>query len=104
MPATIDELIHQPLRLKIMAALHGEPAGEPLEFTRLKAIAGATDCNLGSHLMTLEKAGYVESLKDFVGRRPRTRVQATSKGRAAFRGHLAYLRELIDAAEAGGKG
>jgi hypothetical protein len=31
-----DEIIHQSLRLKIMAALHAEPQGEALEFSRLK--------------------------------------------------------------------
>jgi DNA-binding transcriptional ArsR family regulator len=57
--AELDELIHQPLRLKIMAALHAERDADPVEFSRLKAVTQATDGNLGSHLTTLEKAGYV---------------------------------------------
>ena len=94
--ADLDELIHQPLRLKIMAALHAEPAGEPLEFARLKAVSQATDGNLGSHLTTLEKAGYVEITKDFVGKKPRTRVAMTPAGRKAFRRHVEYLREVVE--------
>ena len=94
--AELDELIHQPLRLKIMAALHAEQGGEPLEFSRLKAVAQATDGNLGSHLTTLEKAGYVAIAKDFVGKKPRTRVAMTPAGRKAFRGHVAYLREVVE--------
>ena len=66
MSAQPDEIIHQSLRLKIMAALHAEPRGEALEFSRLKAIVQATDGNLGSHLTTLEKAGYVAIAKGFV--------------------------------------
>ncbi len=93
--AELDELIHQPLRLKIMAALHAQGA-EPLEFARLKAITQATDGNLGSHLTTLEKAGYVEIAKDFVGRKPRTRVAMTPAGRKAFRRHVEYLREVVE--------
>lgn len=93
--AELDELIHQPLRLKIMAALHAEQ-GEPLEFSRLKAITQATDGNLGSHLTTLEKAGYVEIAKDFVGKKPRTRVAMTPPGRQAFRRHVDYLREVVE--------
>jgi DNA-binding MarR family transcriptional regulator len=93
--AELDELIHQPLRLKIMAALHAEQ-GEPLEFSRLKAITQATDGNLGSHLTTLEKAGYVEIAKDFVGKKPRTRVAMTPTGRKAFRRHVDYLREVVE--------
>ena len=64
-----NDIIHQPLRLKIMAALYAEREIGPLEFSQLKAIAQATDGNLGSHLATLEKAGFVEILKDHA--RPR---------------------------------
>lgn len=94
--AQLDELIHQPLRLKIMAALYAERGGEPLEFARLKAVTQATDGNLGSHLTTLEKAGYVEIAKDFVGKKPRTRVAVTPSGRRAFRHHVDYLREVVE--------
>ncbi len=94
--AAPDELIHQPLRLKIMAALFAEPASEALDFPRLKAIVQATDGNLGSHLATLEKAGYVRLDKDFAGKKPRTRVVVTAAGRRAFRDHVDYLRELVE--------
>jgi DNA-binding MarR family transcriptional regulator len=91
-----NDIIHQPLRLKIMAALYVEREIGPLEFSQLKAIAQATDGNLGSHLATLEKAGFVEILKDHVGKRPRTRVALTPSGRQAFRRHVDYLRELVE--------
>ncbi len=91
-----DDLIHQPLRLKIMAALYAERHGEPLEFSRLKAITQATDGNLGSHLTALEKAGYLEIAKDFVGKRPRTRATVTPAGRRAFRRHVDYLRSVVE--------
>ena len=94
-----DELIHQSLRLKIMAALHAARGGDGLEFGRLKALVGATDGNLGTHLTTLEGAGYVSIAKDFVGRKPRTRAAITSTGERAFRAHTAYLRGIIDSAE-----
>ena len=90
-----DEIIHQSVRLKIVSALAAAPQGEPLEFARLKAISGATDGNLGAHLSTLETAGYVEILKDCVGKRPRTRAALTSRGRAAFHAHVAYLRSVL---------
>lgn len=99
--AELDELIHQPLRLKIMAALHAERDTEPVEFSRLKAVTQATDGNLGSHLTTLEKAGYVEIAKDFVGKKPRTRVVLTPVGRKAFRRHVDYLREVVEGVESG---
>jgi DNA-binding MarR family transcriptional regulator len=97
-----DEIIHQPLRLRIMAVLNSVPSREPLDFTQLRASVNATDGNLGAHLSTLERAGYVEIQKDFVGKRPRTRVCVSPSGRIAFARHIAYLRGVIDLA--GGAG
>ncbi len=99
-----NEIIHQSLRLRIMAALNAMGDGEPLEFTRLRSIVQATDGNLGAHLMTLEEAGYVRTKKDFAGRKPRTRVTMTAAGRRAFEQHVAYLRNVIDGAVAGEEG
>jgi DNA-binding MarR family transcriptional regulator len=94
-----DEIIHQSLRLKIMSALHADPGREALDFPRLRAIVRATDGNLGAHLATLEKAGYVGIAKDFVGKKPRTRITMTPAGRRAFTRHVAYLREVLDGVE-----
>jgi DNA-binding MarR family transcriptional regulator len=96
MAAGPDEIIHQSTRLKISATLNALPQGEMLEFGRLKAILETTDGNMGTHLGALEKAGYIEVAKDFVGKRPRTRVALTSEGRKAFRRHVAYLKALLE--------
>ena len=91
-----DEIIHQQTRLQIMATLCALRAGESIEFTRLKAIVQATDGNLGAHISTLEGAGYIEVMKDFFGKRPRTRVALTRNGRGAFVRHVDYLRAILD--------
>ena len=96
---TLDEIIHQPLRLRIMAALNALPGTTGLEFARLKKLTGATDGNLGAHIDTLAKAGYVVVEKAFVGRKPQTTVTATASGRAAFARHVATLQEIIAASE-----
>jgi len=93
-----DPIIHQLVRLRIMSALKALPAGEQVEFVRLKAIVAATEGNLGAHITTLEEAGYAAVEKDFVGKRPRTRIALTKQGRRAFEDYVAYLREIIDAA------
>jgi DNA-binding MarR family transcriptional regulator len=91
-----DETIHQPVRLRIMAALTALGASdEGLDFAHLKTLTGATDGNLGAHIDHLAKAGYVEVSKAFVARRPRTTVKASPAGRAAFGRHVAFLREII---------
>jgi DNA-binding MarR family transcriptional regulator len=103
--ADLDEIIHQPLRLRIMAALNALPATAGLEFARLKKLTGATDGNLGAHIETLAKAGYVVTDKAFVGKKPQTTVTATTAGRAAFARHVTTLKEIIEAAgESGGSG
>jgi DNA-binding transcriptional ArsR family regulator len=94
--AKADEIIHQSLRLRIMAALHAARGDDGMEFNRLKALVGATDGNLGSHLGTLEGAGYVSLTKDFVGKKPRTRAAITRAGERAFREHRDYLRDVIE--------
>jgi DNA-binding MarR family transcriptional regulator len=95
--AELDEIIHQPLRLKIMAALNALPSGVGLEFSRLKKLTGATDGNLGAHIETLARAGYITIEKAFVGKKPQTTVIATAAGRGAFARHVAMLQEIIAA-------
>src|SRR5271169_4692989 len=91
-----DEVVHQPVRLRVMAALSAcDPSDEGLDFTRLKNLTGATDGNLGAHLDHLARAGYIEVSKAFVARRPRTTVKASSQGRAAFARHVAFLKAII---------
>ncbi len=87
------ETIHQPHRLRIMAALDNDP--EPLDFATLKAISGATDGNLGAHLQTLEKAGLIAISKEVIGRRNRTWASLTVSGRQAFREHVSFLEDII---------
>ena len=96
--AELDDIIHQPLRLRIMAALNALPAANGLEFSKLKKLTGATDGNLGAHIETLSRAGYVAVVKAFVGKTPQTTVTATAAGRGAFARHAAYLKEIIEAA------
>ncbi|MGY8710235.1 transcriptional regulator [Bradyrhizobium sp. 18BD] len=91
----LDEVIHQPLRLRIMAALNALPSGNGLEFAKLKKLTGATDGNLGAHIDTLSRAGYVGIEKAFVGKKPQTMVTATAAGRGAFARHVACLQEII---------
>ena len=90
-----DALIHQPMRLKIMAALKALPGAEQIEFVRLRKIVDTTEGNLGAHIQTLEQAGYIVVEKDFAQNRPRTRVKLTKTGRRAFEDYVGYLRDLI---------
>jgi DNA-binding MarR family transcriptional regulator len=96
-----NDVIHQAMRLRIMAALNAlSSRAASIEFTRLKALVGATDGNLGAHLETLEKAGYIVVEKRFEDRKPLTRIHMSPAGRRAFAEHVAYLREILDLSSA----
>jgi DNA-binding MarR family transcriptional regulator len=93
--AELNETIHQPVRLRIMAALVTlEPAVE-VDFTYLRGLLDVTDGNLGAHLRKLEEAGYIAVNKTFVERKPRTYVSATATGRQVFREHVAALESIL---------
>ncbi|AQZ93655.1 transcriptional regulator [Halopseudomonas phragmitis] len=93
---TPDEIIHQPVRLKIMAALNTLGSSQWLEFVALRRIVDTTDGNLGAHLNTLESAHYVRIKKDFAGKKPRTRVCLSARGREAFASYVAALHAILE--------
>jgi DNA-binding MarR family transcriptional regulator len=64
--AEFNEIIHQPVRLQIMAALVTLEAGNEVDFTYLRDLLEVTDGNLGAHLYKLEEAGYIAINKTFV--------------------------------------
>jgi DNA-binding transcriptional ArsR family regulator len=90
--ARFDELIHAPTRLAIVALL---VATEWAEFKFIRDSVGLSDSALSKQLTTLERAGYVEIRKDFVGKRPRTSARLSTQGRAAFERHVAALQEVL---------
>ncbi|MBW3600819.1 MAG: transcriptional regulator [Planctomycetes bacterium] len=96
MSRELDPVIHQTTRLRLMAVICHLEEGDSIDFTALKKELALTDGNLGAQLTKLEEAKYLKIKKGFVGRRPRTQVQATPRGRAAFAGHCEALRQIID--------
>jgi DNA-binding MarR family transcriptional regulator len=93
--ADLDNVIHQPIRLRIMASLVSLDPDEQVDFTYLKRLLDLTDGNLGAHLVKLEEAGYVRLVKIFVNKKPKTFVIATGKGRDAFAEHVAALQDIL---------
>jgi DNA-binding MarR family transcriptional regulator len=91
----LDELIHQPVRLRIMSALTSLEPREQVDFSYLKDKLALTDGNLGAHLRALEEASYILVEKTFVDRRPKTFVAASAAGRKAFTAHVAALQAIL---------
>lgn len=92
----LDPVIHQTTRLRLMAVLCHLAPDDWIDFTILKKELALTDGNLGAQLTKLEEAKYLKIKKQFVDRRPRTQVQATSRGRSAFDAHCTALRRIIE--------
>ncbi len=92
---SLDEIIHQKVRLGIMSALMAR--GEA-DFRFLKETLGVTDGNLSIHLTKLEDAGYVASMKEFVRKKPHTTYTPTETGRNAFHAYLGALERIVQSA------
>ena len=93
--ATLNETIHQPVRLRIMAALVTLEPGSEVDFTYLRDLLEVTDGNLGAHLRKLEDAGYISVNKVFVERKPHTYASATPEGRRVFQEHVTALESIL---------
>lgn len=66
-----------------------------VDFASLKEQLQLTDGNLASHSAALEKAGYIEITKQFIGKKPNTSYVATAAGKKAFVAHLDALEKFI---------
>ena len=93
--AELNETIHQPVRLRIMAALVTLEEGNEVDFAYLRDLLKVTDGNLGAHLRKLEEAGYIAINKAFVERKPRTFISATTEGRKIFQEHVSALESIL---------
>jgi DNA-binding MarR family transcriptional regulator len=92
----LNEIIHQPARLRIMAILVAVSTERQVTFSFLKGALGLTDGNLGAHLHKLEEAGFLTITKSIVRQKPQTYVEATETGRRAFEEHRRALQEILD--------
>jgi DNA-binding MarR family transcriptional regulator len=92
---SLNETIHQPVRLRIMAILVTLEPNDEVDFTYLRDLLEVTDGNLGAHLRKLEEAGYIKINKVFVERKPRSYIAATAEGRKVFKEHVAALEAIL---------
>lgn len=94
-PPRFDELIHAPTRLSIVSLL---AASDWAEFRFIRDSVALSDSALSKQLTVLEDAGYVQTRKAFLGKRPRTWARLSRAGRVAFHGHVAKLQEIVNQA------
>jgi DNA-binding HxlR family transcriptional regulator len=97
-PADLDRLIHERVRLGIVSAL---AVNRSLTFNELKAMLKTTDGNLSVHARKLEEADYILCTKSFDGRLPKTEYRLAAAGRRALERYLNHMEALIRATREG---
>jgi len=88
----LNKAFESRVRLGIMSVL---TVNDTVDFNAMKQLMELTDGNLASHLKALESVGYIQSVKQFVGRKPNTQYSITNEGREGFKAHLDALEELF---------
>ena len=88
-----DPLLHQTVRSRLVSLLINN---DELPFKALKEALDVTDGNLSSHLSKLEKEEYVFIEKKFEGKRPKTVIYITQKGRDKFALYIEALKKFIE--------
>ncbi len=86
------DTVHQPARLGILTALN---ECNKADFSYLKRLLELSDGNLGRHLEVLADAELVDVTKEFSGRRPRTWVSITRKGKTALGLQMQAMRSMV---------
>ncbi|WP_327142755.1 transcriptional regulator [Nocardia sp. NBC_01327] len=87
----LNELFGSLPRLKLVAFLDGCTEAEFLVVADLCELNKST---LSKAMTLLETAGYVTVTKGYAGRKPKTWLALTYKGRTAYRAHLDALTAL----------
>jgi len=88
----LDDVIHSRVRLAIMSYL---ATARDADFVQLKKALSVTDGNLSTHLSKLEEKSYISVNKQFVDRKPQTRVAITQIGDAAFKAYVGDLAAML---------
>ena len=92
-PDSIDRLIHEPARLNIMTHLY---VVESADFLFMMRQTGLTFGNLSAHMSKLEEAGYIDIIKEFIGKKPHTMLKLTKKGRKAFDEYRKKMKQFFN--------
>jgi len=88
----LDPLLHSQLRLAVISILISV---EEADFVFLKEQTGATSGNLSVQIEKLNEAEYINILKTFRGKIPRTICKITQKGILAFENYVEVLQDYI---------
>lgn len=95
--ANLDKFMHEPARLSILTAL---ASCESADFIFLRRLTGLSDGNLSIQVSKLEEAGFVSVQKQFVERKPSTKISITEHGLQAIAKYWEQLQNIKKNADA----
>jgi DNA-binding MarR family transcriptional regulator len=98
--ADLDPLLLDPTRLSIVSLL---AATHWAEFAWVRDAVKMSDSALSKQITNLDRQGYVEVEKGYVGKRPRTWLNLTKSGRRALRAHVEALQRIAIESQQTGK-
>lgn len=89
----LDPLLHSQLRLAIMSILMNV---DEADFVYLKEKTESTSGNLSVQIDKLGTAGYLDTCREFNGKKTRTVCTITPRGRKAFEDYIEALRTYLN--------
>lgn len=92
MKTDLDQIIHQPIRTKIIAYLINSGS---TDYTQLKKSLELTDGHMSTHMKLLVENGYVDVQKTFVENKPKTTYSLSKEGKKKFTLYINSLKSLI---------
>lgn len=81
--------LSNPVRLGVMILLKRK---NKMIFSEIQKVLGLTSGNLNSHLIHLERCGYISMKKGLISEGPRTIVEITSEGEEELKSYLSRLK------------
>ena len=88
----INKIIHEPGRLAILVYLS---MVEYADFLFIQNVTGLTKGNLSAHMSKLEKAGYIEIIKEFIENKPHTALRITAQGEIALDEYKKQMSKIL---------
>ena len=89
----IDEVIHQPIRTRIIAHLVNT---KECDYSTLKKTLGLSDGHMTTHMRVLLSNEYVSMKKEFINNKPKTTYSMTKKGKQKFKEYIEDLKKIIE--------
>jgi len=88
----LDPLVHSQARLLVMTYLY---VVEKMDYVYLQRVTDLSWGNLSKHLSKLEEAGYIETEKTFIDKKPNTTVWLTDEGRSAYASYKEKIQSVL---------